>query len=172
MTGTMIGSSTESSMLVLGVGNLLLRDEGFGVHTVQALARDYAFSANVRVRDGGTSGLALLDEIMTCDRLILVDVMRSDAPAGTLFRLSGDQLHARLAAKQSAHDWSISEVLLQAQLIGCMPETVILTVVPEEISNWGTELSMRLTNVLPEMIRRVLEEIAQAGGHAWAKAAA
>jgi hydrogenase maturation protease len=164
------GPTTEPSVLVLGVGNLLLRDEGFGVHTIQTLARDFDFSANVLVRDGGTAGLALLDEISTCDHLILVDVIRSDAPAGTLVRLSGEQLQPVLAAKQSAHDWTVTEVLLQAQLIGRMPETVILAVVPEDMTTWGTDLSPRLQSVVPEMIGCVLKEIVRAGGRAWAKA--
>lgn len=155
-----------SSILVLGVGNLLLRDEGLGIHAVRALESRFDVSPNVRVLDGGTVGVGLLDAILECDHLIVCDVARMNAPVGTVSRLSGEALAACFAEKQSAHDWGLCEILLQARLLGHEPATVVIAVEPADMEAWDLELSPVLAEVLPGVVSRLADEIRTAGGAA------
>jgi hydrogenase maturation protease len=152
--------------LVLGVGNLLLRDEGLGVHAVRGLEAAFEVSPDVRILDGGTAGVGLLDAILGCDRLIVCDVARMNAPAGSVARLSGEALATCFAEKQSAHDWGLFEVLLQARLLGHEPSTVVVAVEPADMDAWDLELSPTLAACLPEVVSSLANEIRTAGGAA------
>lgn len=149
---------------MLGVGNLVRRDEGFGIHVVRRLEEWYEAPGNVRLLDGGTAGVALLDAILACDRLIVVDVARLGAAPGTLTRLAGDALSRVFAAKQSAHDWGLSEILLQARLLGHEPEVSIIAAEPQDMDVWSDELTPALALRLPEAVEQVVAEICAAGG--------
>jgi hydrogenase maturation protease len=150
----------NSRILVLGVGNLLLRDEGVGVHAVRALEAQCALPDHVRVVDGGTAGPALLGEILDCDRLIVVDAARLDAPPGTITRLGAASLPRVFKAKQSAHDWGLCEVILQAQLLGHHPAITLIAVEPEDMEHWSTDLSPTLATRLPSVVAALRTEIA------------
>jgi hydrogenase maturation protease len=155
------------AILVLGIGNLLLRDEGLGVHAARALAESYETSPNVTILDGGTAGTALLDAILRCDHLIVVDVAHLQLPPGTITRLARDSLPRLFKAKQSAHDWGFSEVLLQANLVGHEPRVVVIAVEPLDISSWTIDLSPLLAARLPDVIGHVVTEIEASGGRIW-----
>ncbi len=161
-----------TSILVLGVGNLLLRDEGFGVHAIRRFEEGYAVSENVKVLDGGTAGLALLDAILASSHIIVVDVARMDARPGTLVRFDGAGLPRLFKAKQSAHDWGLSEILLQARLLGHHPTVVVIAAEPEDMATFDLDLSPRLAERLPEAVECIVAEIQAAGGSAKARLAA
>lgn len=146
--------------LILGVGNLLLKDEGFGVHVIQALRSHMDLPKHVTLLDGGTLGPGLLGAILECQHLILIDVILQEAKPGTLFRLTGAQISKTIRAKQSAHEWGILEVLAQAELLGQIPETVLFAVEPHDVSTFSTDLSPPLKSILPEVVTAVLQEIA------------
>lgn len=152
-------SGSAPAILVLGVGNLLLRDEGLGVHAIAALAGKSDLPSNVTLLDGGTLGPALLDAILGCDRLIVVDVARRGLPAGALSRISGEELLGTFTAKQSAHEWRIAEVLLQARLLGQLPLTTAFTVEPYDISTFDVELSPVVAQGLPALVDAIVKEI-------------
>lgn len=147
------------STLILGVGNLLLKDEGFGIHAIQALMSRTDIPSHVTLQDGGTLGPGLLGSILNCERLILIDVIQRGAKPGTLFRLVGSGILKPMRAKQSAHEWSILEVLAQAELLGALPHTVIFAVQPQDIATFSTELSPQLKATLPKIVTAVLQEI-------------
>jgi hydrogenase maturation protease len=148
------------------VGNLLLRDEGLGIHAVRALEATFQVSPNVQIMDGGTAGVGLLDAILGCDRLIVADVARMHSPAGTVGRLRGDALSVAFADKQSAHDWGLCEILLQARLLGHEPTVIVVAVEPTDVETWTLELSPELTARLPEVVDALVSEIRAAGGQA------
>lgn len=148
---------------MLGVGNLLRQDEGFGVHVVQLLARTWAPGKGVTILDGGVAGNALLGAILECEHLILIDVAFMHEEPGTLRRLEGSTLNRAFKAKQSAHDWSFSEILLQASLLGHAPKVVVIAAEPEGMS-WAAELSPRLAASVAEAARLVRVEVEAAGG--------
>ncbi len=151
-------------ILVLGVGNLLLHDEGVGVRAIERLESEYVFSDNVRLFDGGTLGLRLLDPILHADCLIVVDAVQNGGEPGTIYRLTADDLNRRLTFKNSIHQLDLVETLAYAELLGKRPEAVIVGIEPEDISQWGTELTATLRRRFDDLIEIVLAEIRKAGG--------
>ena len=156
--------SDPKRILVLGVGNILLRDEGIGVRAVEGLLKEYAFAAPVTVLDGGTLGLRLMDYMSSCDVLIVVDAVRNHGLPGTLYRLTGDQVGKSLAFKNSLHQTDLVETLACCELTGHRPETVVIGVEPQDVSSWSDRLTDTLQSRLPAVIREVLKEIEAAGG--------
>lgn len=156
--------SSEPAILVLGVGNLLLRDEGFGVHAIRQFAHSHTVAPNVRVIDGGTAGLSLLQAILDATHIIVADVARMGAEPGTMARLDGDDLSSGFKAKQSAHDWGLGEILLQAKMLGHFPSVTVLAIEPEDMSTFDLDLSPRLQSALPAFVARLADEVKAAGG--------
>jgi hydrogenase maturation protease len=157
------------NILVLGVGNILLHDEGIGVYVVHDLQEYYNFSQVVTLLDGGTLGMRLLGAIDQADFMVVVDTLCCDSPAGTISRLTEGALKDRVAAKNSMHQVSFLETIAYANFLGFLPETVLIGCEPENLSAWGTELSPPVKRARPLMVQRVLEEICAAGGEAWPK---
>jgi hydrogenase maturation protease len=153
-------------ILVLGVGNILLKDEGVGVRLIEHLQAEYAFSPNVRLMDGGTLGIRLLDDITAADHLIVVDAVRNDQPPGTLYRLPAEELKRCVSFKNSLHQTGLLETLAYAEMLGQRPTTVVVGIEPADISPWGTELTPSIRKRLDDLAEKVLEEIQRAGGEA------
>jgi len=155
----------EKRILVLGVGNVLLRDEGIGVRTVERLQLDYRFSSNVELMDGGTLGLRLLDPISQADYVIVVDAVQNGQAPGTLYRLPTEELAKRVTFKNSLHQLDLVETLAYCDILGMRPEeAVIIGIEPADISPWGTELTEVVQSRFSELCDRVLKEIERAGG--------
>ena len=155
----------EKRILVLGVGNILLRDEGVGVRVVERLQADYSFSPNVSLLDGGTLGIKLMDAISSSDFLIVVDAVLNGLSPGTFYRLTGDEVRKSVAFKYSLHQTDLLETLACCELVGTRPETVVVGIEPEDFSPWSDELTPTVKNRVPELVKTVLEEISRAGGH-------
>ena len=151
-------------VLVLGVGNLLLKDEGVGVHVVQAIeaqvaAGDLALPESVEVGDGGTLGLDLVDLVENRRKVIVVDAVEADAAPATILRFTAEDLVRRQASDLSLHQVGLFEALAMARQLGCAPDVVVIFgIVPKDMSP-GLELSAEVAAVVPEVIRRVLAEI-------------
>jgi len=154
----------EKHILVLGVGNVLLRDEGIGVRIIEKLEDGYAFSPNVELMDGGTQGLRLLAPISETDHLIVVDAVQNGQPPGTLYRLPTEELEKRVRFKNSLHQLDLVETLAYAEVLGHRPSAVIVGIEPADISPWGMELTEIVASRVAELCSRVLEEIERAGG--------
>jgi len=152
------------NLLVLGVGNILLHDEGIGVHVVHDLEQNYIFSEEITLLDGGTLGMRLLDAMDKADYMIVIDTLCSGKAPGTISRLSGEKLRGRVAAKNSQHQVSFLETIAYADFLGMLPETVMIGCEPKDLSAWGTELSPEVVAVKPLMVANVLDEIRLAGG--------
>jgi hydrogenase maturation protease len=151
------------NVLILGLGNWLLRDEGVGVHAVNALSRRFEMPEGVDVLDGGTSGMDLLDDIAGRDHVIVCDAIRSDEPPGSVHRIDGAEIAAFFATRISPHQLGLSEVLANLELLGERPRHVtIIGVVPADLS-LGTELSVAGQEGMERCIDFVLEELASIG---------
>lgn len=151
-------------ILVLGVGNILLRDEGVGVKAVMKLDSEYDFSPNVDIMDGGTLGLRLLDPISEADHLIVVDAVRLGEVPGTLYRFPIEDLERKLTFKNSLHQLDLVETLAFAEVLGKRPSSVVVGIEPADISPWSMELTEIVEARFGELCTKVLEEIARAGG--------
>lgn len=163
-------TDAKTRILVLGVGNILFTDEGIGVRAVEELTRLYDFSDNVTLMDGGTLGTRLMDPIMDCDLLIVVDAVLGDGPAGSVYRLVGEDLRKSLAFKDSMHQTDLVDTLVMCDIVGNRPEAVIIGMEPEDFHTMALELSPVAKQRQEALMGFVLEEIEKAGG-AYAKKA-
>jgi len=133
------GAGSPSRVLVLGLGNVLLGDDGIGAAAIDRLERDYRVPPEVRLVEGGTLGLSLLDEVGGAEHVILVDAVAADAPPGTLVRLDGADVTDAVRERLSVHQVGVADLLDAARLIGRYPASVVLLgLVPGSIGWSGT----------------------------------
>jgi len=137
------GDRTDASILVLGIGNVLWADEGFGVRCVEALQSRWRFAPKVSLADGGTQGLYLLPLVQGAGRLIVFDAVDYGLEPGTLKVVEDDEVPAFLGAKKmSLHQTGFQEVLALAQLSGQYPgQLVLIGCQPQELADFGGSLS-------------------------------
>ncbi len=126
-------------VLVLGIGNVLWADEGFGVRCVERLADEWSFGPEVRLLDGGTQGLYLLPFLEETDILVVFDAVDYGLPPGSLKIVEGDEVPAFLGArKMSLHQTGFQDVIATARLVGRCPQTLLLIgCQPEELEDYG-----------------------------------
>ncbi len=129
-------------VLILGIGNLLWADEGFGVRAVEELHRHFTFPDNVRLLDGGTQGIYLVQHIRDADILIVFDAVDYGLPPGTLKLVAGDEVPKFLGVKKvSLHQTGFQEVLAMAEMLGNYPRHLLLIgVQPDELDDYGGSL--------------------------------
>jgi hydrogenase maturation protease len=145
-------------ILVLGIGNVILKDEGIGVHVAEKM-KQMALPPDVEVMDGGIKGLDLLYFIEGRKKVIVVDAVKAGAPPGTLFRFTDNDLADKKGFIRSAHGIDFSDVVAIAKFQGNKPEIVFLGIEPEDIGA-GMELSPLIEKNIPVLIKLVLKEIA------------
>ena len=128
----------DQSTVVLGLGNLLRRDEGLGVWALQRLAR-HRLPDSVRLLDGGTLGLDLISEVEGCASLVVLDAILAGAEPGTLVRLADDAVPGAPGLRTSMHEVGLDDLLAVLRLRGSMPRrVVVLGVEPSETElGWG-----------------------------------
>lgn len=145
--------------LILGVGNLLLRDEGVGVHVISAL-RDRELPDDVELWDGGTASFDLLDTLAGRRQVIIIDAVRTGSEPGTIFRLTPEDISSSREQLTSLHQVGLLVTLnLAEHLLDSAPEeVVILGIEPKEI-DWGLELSAEVEAVVPKVIELVMSEL-------------
>jgi hydrogenase maturation protease len=114
------------TVLVLGLGNVLLGDDGIGAAALARLERDYRIPPEVRLIEGGTLGLSLLDEIAQAAHVILVDAVATEAPPGSLVALDGAEVMDAVRDRLSVHQVGVADLLDAARFIGCYPVSVTL----------------------------------------------
>jgi hydrogenase maturation protease len=145
--------------VIIGVGNLLLKDEGVGVHVVQEL-RKKRLPSTVEVHDGGVAGIGLLDFFPGASKVLLIDAADMNLTAGALVRFTPEEVAGRIEGPRfSAHDIGLLEVLELARALDqSPPQVVIFGIQPKEIS-WGTELSPEVQAAIPKVTDLILKEI-------------
>jgi hydrogenase maturation protease len=147
-------ASHETDTLILGIGNILWADEGFGVRCIEELNARYVFADNVRLMDGGTQGLFLLPWVSGVDRLLIFDAIDFGLAAGELRVIrDGDVPQYMGAKKVSMHQTGFQEVLASASLLNGKPERLALIgVQPEELDDYGGSLRDGTRLRIPEAI--------------------
>jgi hydrogenase maturation protease len=148
---------------VLGVGNILLQDEGIGVQALECLRACYHLPRGVQALDGGVLGLDLLPYIEGVDNLLILDAIETGQAPGTLLRLEGDAIHARLALKMSIHQVGLQEVLATLALQGKLPARVVLWGVQPASLDWGVELSPAVAMRLNDLVDAAAAELCEWG---------
>ena len=149
---------------ILGVGNLLMKDEGIGVHVAHACER-LCLPGDVVVIDGGTSTeLAFLVEGF--DRLIVVDAAQAGGKPGQIYRFTLEEIDQGESPLLSGHEFGIAQTLGSGAFVENRPEQIVIVGVEPKQIDWGLELSPELENRIPEIIKSVLSEIEPGGDDA------
>jgi hydrogenase maturation protease len=147
-------------ILVLGLGNIILRDEGVGVWVAESLGRRFKFPPEVTVLEGGTLGLDLLPHLDGVERLLLIDAVKLGRAPGDIVRLEGDEVPAVLDVKVSPHQIGVRDLLAAARLMGIAPPHVVLWGMEPERLDPGTGFSPRVEAALPLLEAKVLGTLA------------
>jgi hydrogenase maturation protease len=155
--------SEGCSLLVLGLGNVLLEDDGVGSAAVALLLDRFEAPAGVRVLDGGTLGLSLLPYLDEAETVILVDAVRADARPGSVIRLDGDDVAPAVATRLSPHQVGVSDLLDGARWLDRYPSRVLLLGLIPQSMNLAVGLSPLVRASLSELVDRIVVE-AQALG--------
>lgn len=150
--------SSRIPLLVLGLGNLLLEDDGVGSAAVAMLESQYVAPDGVRVFDGGTLGLSLLPYVQDADALILVDAVRTDAAPGSLVRLDGGDVGPAVATRLSPHQVGVADLLDGARWLGGYPLRVVLLGIVPASMELSLELSPMVKRAMPALVQRVVDE--------------
>ncbi|MBI5587037.1 MAG: HyaD/HybD family hydrogenase maturation endopeptidase [Deltaproteobacteria bacterium] len=154
----MAKAKKDKRYLVLGVGNILLKDEGLGVRAIEYIRERYSVPESVSVVDGGTGGLNLLSLIRDFDHIIIVDAVAPRTTPGALYRIPGKMLPKSPPLMTTAHQLGVSDMLAIADLEGYDPDVVVIGMEPKEISV-SLELSSVIREKLPEVAEMVAKEL-------------
>lgn len=145
-------------IIILGIGNLLLSDEGIGVHVANELSK-MDLPPEVSVVEGGTDGFRLLNIITEADRLIVIDAVRGGEEPGSIYRFDINEIrNVPTGFKTSVHQVGILEVINLSELIGKTPHATVIGVEPKSLE-MSMELSPEVKAKVPRVIELVMNEL-------------
>jgi hydrogenase maturation protease len=145
------------------MGNLLLEDEGLGIHALNILLQRFELPAEVECLDGGTSGMALIDDIGGREHVLVLDAVQTGAPPGTLVSLRGGEVPVYFGVKVTPHQLGLSDVLAHLELTGERPGSVsVLGLVPVSME-MSLQPSEQITGRLNSLVEAAVEELSAMG---------
>lgn len=150
-------------ILLLGLGNLLLRDEGLGIRALDRLQSRYDLPPEVACVDGGVLGLELLAYVEGLDYLLVLDAVKSGQPAGTLVRLEGEDIPQRLSLKLSMHQITLADILALSKLRGATPPRLVVWGMEPFVLESGFGLSVGVEAQLDALVEAAVDELQQWG---------
>ena len=153
----------RNRIALIGLGNILLRDEGVGVHAVEALKKNYDFPEEVRLIDGGTLGLDLLPLIEGAEKILFVDAMDLKKDPGAIAVIEDQEIPSLLEPKLSLHHVGLSDLLFASRFMGNLPAKIVLVGMQPETMEVGLDLSPAVLQRFEELLRTVLEKLREWG---------
>jgi hydrogenase maturation protease len=144
-------------ILIVGIGNMLCRDEGVGVHVIEEM-EDMELPGHIELLDIGTSTLDLVSHLEGVKKLIAIDALKAGGPPGTIYRFMPEDLLPKEGSPISLHEIGLLESLDMAKKMGREIETVIIGVEPK-VLDWGVELSEEVKKKIPAIIETVQKEL-------------
>jgi hydrogenase maturation protease len=153
----------QPRILLMGLGNILLQDEGLGVRALERLTDNYALPAEVEAVDGGTMGLDLLPYLEQVSDLLIMDAVQTGQPPGTLVRLEGEAIRAALSLKMSMHQVGLQELLAVSDLQGALPPRVVVWGMEPALLGWGLALSSHVAARMDNLVQAVAKELCDWG---------
>ena len=140
-------------ILILGIGNLLMGDEGVGVHTIKAL-EGKSFPDDVDILDGGTGGFHLMAYFQEYENIIMIDATMDKKPAGTVSIIE-PKFASDFPKTLSAHDIGLKDMIESVTIIGKLPKIYLITVTIDTIQSMQMELSTKVKDAIPEVIEKI-----------------
>ena len=149
----------KSRTCLIGLGNILMRDDGVGVHAVNEIERRFRFTPEIDIVDGGTLGLSLLPLIAERARVLFVDAVEAGLEPGEIVVREGEEVPVLMGSQVSVHQAGLADLLYAAKLAGVMPAEVCLVgIQPQEVA-LGLETTALLQNKREDLIRTVLARL-------------
>jgi hydrogenase maturation protease len=142
-------------ILILGIGNVLMGDEGVGVHTIKALG-EKSFSEDIDMLDGGTGGFHLMAYFQEYENIIMIDATMDKKPAGTVSVIE-PKFASDFPKSLSAHDIGLKDMIESITILGKLPKIYLITVTIDSIQSMQMELSTRIKEAIPEVIGKIEE---------------
>lgn len=152
------GGTEKKALLVMGVGNLLLTDDGAGVHAVRALMAE-SWPESVEFVDAGTAARGIVHRLNEFRNLLVLDGVRCGQPPGTIGRWDEAELAPGGGAMISMHDLDVFDLLTTAELTGGRPALRVVGVEPENLTDWNLNLSPAIAAVFPDYLSKIRAEI-------------
>lgn len=149
----------EKRVLILGVGNLLFADEGFGPAAIDYLVKNYVWPANIKLVDGANMGLMLLAELFECDLAVILDIALCGKQPGTFYFMENDDLDKSFSIQSSMHQAGVKDILLNCELAGHRPEVVIFGIEPFDWQTCQPFLTEKAREKLPAFCDMVVSEL-------------
>lgn len=147
----------QKKIVILGVGNYLLKDEGIGIHVINHI-KELELPSHIEVIDGGTIGIDIIYVIEDAYKLIVVDAVDAGCEPGTIFKFSPEEISERIKDNEvSLYQVGILEALVIARQRGKCPQTIIIGVQPKKVE-WGMEPTNELNATIPKIVELVREE--------------
>jgi hydrogenase maturation protease len=146
-------------ILILGLGNILLGDEGVGVRIAQQLASQ-SLPDEIEVIDGGTAGYELLNLLEGRDKVIIVDAVKTEDKPGSVYKMDLSVLQEDTPMQLSLHQIGLKNVIEMASLMDINPKVTLVGVVPKDYQNYKIGLSPEIVKVIPLAIKTILQDIA------------
>jgi hydrogenase maturation protease len=151
------------NIAVFGIGNILLSDDGVGVHAINKLQNDYEFSETIDLIDGGTKGLDLMPLFEGRDRVLIIDAANFKKEPGTIDTIEGDKIPAFLSTKLSVHHIGLPDMLFVARLMGVTPREMCLVGIQPKSMETGTDLSDDVRRRLDALVEKALQKLKEWG---------
>lgn len=142
---------------VVGIGNIIMQDEGFGVRCAEYLQKITDYPDFVQIIDGGTLGMDLMPYIADTKKLLLIDAINIDAPVGSFHSFSGEELNAYFKDKLSVHDLGVNDMLAVFKITDNPIEEVIVMGIKPAVVSMGLELTTEVAAKIPEVAQKAKE---------------
>ena len=153
-----MSTGSRCPILVLGIGNILLRDEGVGVRVIEQMQKMH-LPDDVELVDGGTAGADLLDVLAERQKVIVIDAVQADCDPGTVLRFAADELVQPDGVGMSLHELGLGEALTMTRQLGCAPKDVVVFGIKPKDTGSGLELSEEVEASVPKVVELILAEI-------------
>ncbi len=144
-------------VLILGIGNLVLRDEGVGIHAVQALEKEQ-LPSHVEVLDGGTGGVGIIGVLQEFDRIVMIDATLDDSPAGTIKKIK-PKFSKDYPQLLSSHEFGLRDMIESMIVQENIPEIDLITISIKNYQEIGMDLSPEVERVIPTVLKMVREMV-------------
>jgi len=154
---------TIKDTIVIGVGNILFRDEGVGVYAANYLRNNYDFTPSLEIIDGATLGFRLMSYFQEYKRIYIIDTISIDDKPGSIYKVPADELLGLGTYRQTAHEVEIVEMLEICSLLDSMAEVVIFGIVPKDIESVEIDLSDELKSSFDNLVGEVMNELKSIG---------
>ena len=149
----------SSDVTILGIGNLLMRDEGVGIHALNTLQESYTFSPDINFIDGGTIGIDLIPYFEECKKMIIIDAVDSQEEPGYITTLANEEIHYRFNTKLSLHHAGLSDVLSIIKLQEIAAPDMVLIGIQPKIVKMGLELSDVVSDKMNNVLSIIIEKL-------------